>query len=245
MSGVTAKMICERALRAIGAFPITESAPDGEHMREALQWLGTILRHTAGTKRLFHLIPDAVWLPLEPGRAEYPLKSSLGSEYPANGIQFPVRAWLLDAGGNRTPLEIIQRDTWRKITKPSAPGVPQCVYLNRYPDPTLWTYPTLPEGSNSTYRVELDVQTYAPNVLPGGVTGDTPQGSMLHGFGEAWELWMINRLAAALASGPVLKLPQQSIALFRQEAAIAMAELEAFQNQEHDTEPPIAAPYGM
>lgn len=42
---MSAKDICSAALRAIGHFPVTEGAPDGEQLREAMSWLDRIRRY--------------------------------------------------------------------------------------------------------------------------------------------------------------------------------------------------------
>jgi hypothetical protein len=240
---LTAKEICERALRAIGAFPLSESAPDGEQMREALFWLDLIMAEVGGTARLFHLIPEGVGLKLKAGQSKYPLKASLAADYPIDGIQFPVDAHLRTPGGRRRPLMIVTRQTWETVDQLDAPGIPRLVYIDRQSLPTLWTYPSLPAGVAGEFVIELDVQRYTPNVAPGGVTGQAPQGSVLHGFGEAWQRFLIERLSQDLASGPIIKLPEQSIARFESQAMKAYAALMRFQNQEHDTEDPIVRGY--
>lgn len=241
---LTAKEICERALRAIGTFPLSESAPDGEQMREALHWLDLIMAEIGGTGRLFHLIDEGVGLKLLPGQGTYRLKSALGTAYPVDGIQFPIAAHLLMPTGQRRGLTIINSDTWGSFDNPETPGLPHVVFIDRQPIPTLHTYPTLPKALGAqTFVIQLDVQRYTPNVAPGGVTGATPQGSVLHGFREAWQRYLIMRLAQDLASGPIIKLPQQSIAVFKTEATEAKTLLMRFENQEHDNEDPICRPY--
>ena len=53
----SAYRVAEKALRKIGAFPITDSAADPLEMREALDWLTIIMAELAGRDRVFWLTP--------------------------------------------------------------------------------------------------------------------------------------------------------------------------------------------
>jgi hypothetical protein len=242
---LNAREICERALRAIGKFPVTDTAPDGEDLREALFWLDLVMAEVSGTTRLFFLIPASLSLTLEAGEGTYNLSQTLGSEYPTDGIQFPVGAWLEDGQGNRTPLEIIGRQDWQDKPDRDETGTPCQIYIDRLPTPTLYTLPTLHEDDTGTWTVILDVQTYAPNVSPAGVSGTRPQGSVVHQFRQAWQRWLVYQLAHDLGSGPIVKIANSSIDHYGRQAAQAKAALLAFENREHDTMPPVAEPYFM
>ncbi|UVC14706.1 phage adaptor protein [Mesorhizobium onobrychidis] len=239
-----AKEICERALRLIGKFPTTESAPDGEDLREAMFWLDLIMAQVAGTTRLFFLIPASITLTLVAGQQAYLLSDEI-EEFPDNGFQFPVAAWLEDADGNRTPLTIVARDTWLEKSKLSTTGTPCEVYIDRLPDPTLYTYPTIEATDTDVYTIVLDFQSYAPNVAPGGVSGTRPEGTVETLFRQAWQRWLVYKLAVDIGGGAVVKLPEQSLARFEREELKAFSGLEAFENREHDTESPTTEPFGM
>ncbi|WOF74138.1 hypothetical protein QMT40_001785 [Parvibaculaceae bacterium PLY_AMNH_Bact1] len=228
----------------IGAFPTSESAAEPEYMREALFWLDMILAERAGTTRIFRLIPGTVSLTLEAGKQVYTLKDDLGAAMPSNGIQFPVEAWLENASGHRSDLEIVTRYAFETVSDIASTGIPSKIYLDRLDSMTLSTYPSLPSTETETYTVKLVVQTFAPDVSPSGVSGTQPNGSLSPEFSQAWQRWMTFALAADIGSGPVLPISTQRVAEFRKVAEKALGALEAYENREHETTPPICEPYG-
>lgn len=236
---VTAKRVCELALGAIGQFPVTESAADPEHLRRAMEWLDLIQAEIAGTTRLFSLVPATLSVPITNGTSTIDVNQSLDGSLPLDRIQFPVNAWLEDQNGNRTPLSIVHRDQFDAVSRADTPGPPTMIYIDRLVAPTMRIYPTPALTDPNTYVVKLDVQTYAPNVAPGGVTGTQSQASVLTGFRQAWQLYLVNRLAKSLGSGPIIKLPKSSLDEFRNDADRAKAQLDAFENREQETTPPI------
>lgn len=237
---LTAKRICEEALGAIGEFPVTDSGADGEKLRRAMTWLDLNLGQLAGTTRLFNLIPDTLSVTLTNGTTEYDLSSALGADLPVDRVQFPVNAWIENSAGNRTPVEIVTRDKIEAVTNGAESGDICMVYIDRKPkNVKLRLYRTPAVSDTATYYLKLVVQTYAPNVAPGGVTGTTPSGSVEHGFRVSWQRWLILQLSIDLGGGPVIKLPQSSLDNWRREAKEAKAALEAFENREHESTPPI------
>jgi len=242
----TAKQICERALRAIGAFPVTESAADGEQLREAMDWLDILMAEKGGTGRLFSLVPNTLPIPIVNGTTDYNLNTALGADLPVDRIQFPVKAWLEDAQSNRSPVEIANRDRFESIFNATATGPVTMIYIDRLaPSPTLRIFPTPAATDSNSYTLKLVVQTYAPNVSPGGVTGTQPSASILTNFHQAWQRWLIFQLASDLGSGSIHKLPQASINNFDLKARTSLAALEAFENREHQTSDPVCEPHGM
>ena len=235
----TAREICAFALRQIGAFPVTETSPDGEQLREALSWLDLIMAERAGMGRLFWQIPASIKLNLQNGVQNYILSATLGADLPTDGIQFPVQAFLEDDKGNRSLLPIVARDTFKTVHKVDQTGIPVMIYIDRLASPTLSVFPILPAGHSTAYSIVLDVQTYAPNVSPSGVSGTRPQGSALTGFRQAWQRYLIFRLSHDLATGPIHKLAEGSLRTFRVEAEKADEALTAWENQQHDTEDPV------
>lgn len=237
---LTAKEVCERTLRAIGEFPVTMSAADGEQLREAMFWLDLIQAQIAGSTRLFNLIPQTLSITITNGTTSYDLNTALGADLPLDRVQFPVMAWLEDASGNRSDITIVTRDKFEEVSKASETGTPVMIHIDRMPTARLRFYPTPAVGSG-TWTLKLVVQTYAPNVAPSGVTGNTPSGSALHGFHQSWQRWLILRLNIDLAGGPITKLPDSSLNNWRKDEVEAKKDLLAFQNREHETEPPICA----
>lgn len=240
-----AAQICAEALRAIGAFPVTESAPDGEQLRTAMTWLDLIMAQLAGTTRVFALVPATLEIAIVNGTQQYDLTTELAADLPIDRTQFPVDAWLEDGDGNRSPLTIVTRNKFEDVSKTSETGVPCWIYIDRLPSsPQLYIFPTPDSTDTTEYVIKLVVQKYAPNVAPAGVTGTQPSGSIAHGFSVAWQRHLIAQLAHDLGAGPIVKLPETSLNRFMGMAAQAKAQIEAFENREHDTEPPIVEPWG-
>lgn len=227
-------------------FPITESAADGEQLREAMDWLDIIMAEKAGTGRMFNLVPATLSIPITNGTSTYDLNAALGVNLPVDRVQFPIQAWLEDAAGNRSPVEILRRADFEAVSNDADSGPITHVHIDRLaPTPTLRTYPTPALADTNTYTLKLVVQTYAPNVSPSGVTGAQPSAAILTNFHQSWQRWLIWTLASDLGSGPIIKLPAASISNFDRKAGIALVQLEAFENREHETSPPIGDPWGM
>ncbi len=242
---LTANDVCCRSLRAISAFPVTESAPDGEQLREAMTWLDMILADVAGTERMFSRIPGTLSIALVNGTSSYDLYVTLGSALPPDRIQFVTDAYAEDSAGNRRPIEIVNREKIENVDKPTQTGAPRWIYIDRLATPTLRTFPTRATTDTTTDILKLVVQQYAPDVAPGGVTGAKPSGSVLHEFGVAWQRWMVAQLAHDLGSGPIHKLPETSLKRFGAMAAESKTRLLARENREQETTPPICdAPGG-
>ena len=118
------------------------------------------------------------------------------------------------------------------------------IYIDRLPDPTLSIYPTPAVTDTETYTILIDLQTYAPNVAPGGVTGTQPSGSVLTKFRQAWQRHLVCQLAHDLGAGPIFKIAESSLNRFGKMASTAKAQLEAFENPEHDDLPLVGEPWG-
>jgi hypothetical protein len=240
----TAKDIVERALRMIGNFPLSDSAPRGEAVREGMIWLDTLIEHVSGIGRLFFMTALDLPVALTPGTSVYPLLSSLGESYPEDGIQYPLAAWIENPEGQREPLLIASHQTWRDRSLTATDGLPRMIYIDRMPAPTLYIHPSIGADGPTGYSIILDVQTHATDVSPGGVTGTSPKAGALTKFRSAWDMYLIHELAALIGNGPVETLPQGRINDYRKVAEKAKYDLEVFENREHDTENPIAQPMG-
>jgi len=331
-SVLSAKAICERALRAINAFPVTDSSADGEQLREAMIWLDLILAENAGTDRLLFLVPGTVQFTLTNGSPSYDLTDALGADAPADGVQFPVGAYLVEPSGSsvvgfgvaipsaiavgqavadlakaanvppgatvaainaaakqitlsgpstvaagdtlqfssspattiaslgtvngtgmiagtsmvrRHPISIVKRDQFMREHQPERNGRPEMIYIDRLPDSQLYLHPWPEATDPGFYVLQLDVQTYAPNVAPAGVTGTQPQGAVLTKFRQAWQRYLVAQLSHDLGSGPIYKIGESSLNRFAGMAAMAKDRLEAFENREHDDTPPICASHDI
>lgn len=247
---LTASEICNEALGAIGSFPVTETAPDPQVMRRALTWLDMILGECVGATRHFRrLSPGTLTMPITNGTQDYDLYDALDDELPADGIQYVVEAWLEDGDGNRTPVEIVTEQAFEAVSLIDEEGPPCRIHIDRQADgidvsPTLRIFPTPSASDTTTYYLKLVCQRFSPNVAPGGVTGDMPVTAVAHEMGVAWQRYLVCRLAHDCGSGPILKLPETSLNRFAQMATTAKAALDAFENREHQTTPPVCEPWG-
>jgi len=242
---LTATEIAGKALRMIGKFPITETAPDSESLREALSWLDLNLAQTVGTRRMFKRLDVTLTMPIVNGTQSYDLEDALGTDLPDDGIQFVVRAWLEDSPGNRSPVEIVTRQTFEEVSRIDESGSLCRIYIDRQDEGhTLQIFPVPATTDSTVWSLKLVVQRFAPDVAPTGVTGDIPQ-NVSHGFGQAWQRWIVFQMAHDLGCGAIHKLPEDSLRRYAGVAKEAKDELLAFENREQDTEDPVCAAYGM
>lgn len=235
---LSSRELCNRVLRKIGAFPITESAADGELVQETLYWLDLALAELPGTARRFWMVSDTVSFPLTSGVQSYDLKEKLGDSWPEEGLEHVVEAWLQNSTGSRLPLEIVRRHDFEAQSKPAASGTPCIVYIDRVAEPTLQVYPV---QATDDWSVYLILQKLGPNVA---MTTPTPGGERLEArldIPAAWQRWAIFQVSADVGDGPIRKLASSTINEWRGVSRATMAELEAFQNQQHETTPPITA----
>lgn len=244
---LTAAEICHRALRAIGKFPVTETAPDPENEAEAMLYLDMILAEAVGTERMFKRFPETLSFDITNGTQDYDLYAELGDDLPTEGLEFVVQAYIEDGNGNRKPLEVVTREKFEDVSKPAETGPVCFIHVDRNVEnaPTLRIFPTPPTTDTNTYTIFLVCQRYAPNVSPGGVTGSQPQSSVAHEFAQAWQRWLVFQLADDLGSGPILKLPNESLVNFRAKHVPSKLKLLAFNDREQETTPPICEAWGM
>jgi hypothetical protein len=218
--------ICERALRKIGAFSINDTAADPEELAEALYWLDLSVAELAGEERCHWLIPQTLSIPLDATTDSYVLADAL-SVAQANGILFPIEAWLRDSSGIDYPIEIIRRRDYEDIADKDTGGTPEKIYIDRLNDKqNLFVYP-VPLVSGFTIR--LVCQSYAPNMLG---SGSSDNGNVAHGFSAEWQRWLILQNSADIGSGPVRRLPPAEISDMRSQAEASRARLMAYSNRE-------------
>jgi hypothetical protein len=227
-----AKQICEMALEDIGVISANEQGAGAEHLRRALARLDLTVAHLSGAGRCFWLIPDTLSIPLTATTQSYDLIATLASDAPDEGIQFPVAARLVDPNGNESPVTIVTRESWTDIADRDAAGSPELVWIDRLNTPTMHTWPTLGD-TTAGYAILLDVQTFGPDL-----TSPRKETSS-HQLRLSWQAYLVHKLAAWLGNGPIRNL---GAGFFRLREAIAkqhLDELLAFENRQHDTEPPI------
>ncbi len=238
--------ICGRALRLVGEFPTSETAPDGEQLREAMFWLDLLMASNAGLREVFHLQPATAELTLIPGQRDYSLRSIMGADWPRDGFSFPTFCTLLWPGSESFPIPIVKKQTISEVGRPDSTGVPRMIWIDRLAtDQRLVTWPTLAATETQTYKLSLTFQQSSPDLSPAGVSGARPNGTTVTGLRNSWQEWAILKLAVRLGTGAINKQPASVITEWKQAAAEIKSELDAFENREHDTQPPICSSYGI
>jgi hypothetical protein len=228
-----ARQICERALRLIGAYSLMDSQADAEEMTEALSWLDIILAELSGTQRVYWLVPETLTMPLTASTASYDVLNTV-TKPPTNGIEFPIEAWLSDAAGNRSEVELCTHRAFNEVAGSPATGLPTHIHIDRLGKPTIRVYPTpgADLGANEQF-IKLVVQTYAGDFATGNGQKET-------GLRAAWQRWCIYELAANIGAGPVRRLGEREIAQIQQQAAKSLTALNGYENQQHTGQPQIS-----
>lgn len=225
---LSARQICEHALRRIGAFSINDDGADGTEMTVALQNLDMELAELAGTSRLLFLVPDTLSITLTGGIKSYDIDDVLGQAAPDLGIQFPISASLDISNGNETPIEIVTRPKYEEIKRKDTTGNPEIIFIDRLDDPKMLVYP-VPAVGVTTLKIKLVVQTFAPEF-----SGNGQKATSLR---VAWNKWAVLQLAAAIGDGPVRQLPDAEVNKIVALAEASRQRLEAFENRDHHSYP--------
>jgi hypothetical protein len=240
---LSARQICEAALRKVGAFPTSDTAAEPEHMKEAMRWLALRLDHIAGSRRREWLISPTLTVPLNiANQKTYEISTQVGAAWPRQGFEHVIVAFVEDQYGNRWPVEVVDREKFEDVCKTAESGEPAWIYFDRLtnrdlsPEVSVWPVPTV-----TTYLLKIIMQMNAPDIMPSGVSGDDIDGALAHGLRRTWQLWAVFQLAADLGSGPIRHLPVERFNLFTAQAERALADLENVEDREKTTGPPICA----
>lgn len=213
---LSVRSLCERALRKIGAFSIRDTEADPEEMAETMFYLDLLVAHVTGTRRVFWLVPATLELPLLADTAEYDIADI--TDYPTDGVAFPINAWLRDSSGHDEPVELVRRRAYENIPDKDGGGAPQVVHIDRLTSKKVYVHP-VPTDASYTLRIEAQVYSASYDVT------ENPNAEMRHGFGPEWQLWLIYALAAEIADGPVRRLPAPEVDRMRNTAARMLVEL--------------------
>lgn len=208
--------ICQEALRLVGSHAIHDAGADGVEIGAALTWLDLTVGHLVATRACLWLRPASVTLTTTANVGSYQLTTALDAT--ANDIQHVVGIWYV-SNNVRTPLNRLSRDEYEERKGNPESGVPTSAYIDRREVPTLFLYPV----PASAVSLLIEVQTWAP---------DQKKASQAHGMREAWQLFLIKRLAWELGGGIIARLPPAERADLKREADMALYELDAFDERE-------------
>ena len=222
---LSAAVICERALRKIGAFSINDSGADGAELEEASFWLDMVVAELVGTERCTWLVEDTITVALTADTASYNLKTVIGTAaYPADGLVHVVSAWVTD-GTNDNTVKIYRRKEFEEIIKKTASGKPEYVYIDRLSDTAEQTIYLFPVPTVTTWSLKLVIQKGAPDLR------EVPAKTN-HGFHVAWQKWLVLATAAEIADGPVRALPDAKVDRIKRDARLCFNRLQSSQNRE-------------
>lgn len=224
--------IAELALGKIGAFTVAMVAADPDEMVRTVKWMDIVVAELVGTNRAYWLTPQSVTAVLTAAVPTYTLSTLLGTSYPADGIQFPTQAFIVDAAGSSNEVELISRQAYERIDTKTDVGSPTKIYIDRLNDTQkISVYPVPSDG---TLSLRLVFQTFATNLTEG-----TPEfgGNVRHGFSVEWQKWLITATAAEIGNGPVRRLPLQEVHDMKQDASISLLTLINYSNTQKTTTP--------
>lgn len=232
---LTARQICEAALRKARAYTVNDAGADEQHLRIALDSLDMILSHKAGTHFIFHLLTEPLTVDLVSGQAVYSLPDEIGASWPVDDASFISSASLSDQAGNLTPLEIIRVDEVDGLAdRLDRTGRPQKVYIDRLAEPKMRTFPVIADDEHS---IEIRLQKLTPSVS----SSDPTSGNKGVSLRPSWQLWAVQELAHYLGDGPITNLQANEVQRLREESDRLWRELMAFDNRAHDSAPHITS----
>lgn len=233
---LTAAKIAEGALQRIGAFASHDEAPDPDELEIALGKLDLIVGELAGVMTCYWLVPDEFVMPLVAGQSDYNLLTALGSDYPDEGLQFPLSAYLQypptvpPSTTRRVPIEIVRRRTFLAHDQLDQGGYPEEIYIDRLDPPTLRTFRTI---NLPGYAIVLHYQTYAADQT-------ASEGAHKHGLPAAWQRWAEIATACDIGDGPVRRIKPDALGRLKQEREMALIRLRSFNNREKSTRRAVA-----
>lgn len=226
--------IAEAALQRIGAFTISMVAPDPDELSRTIFWMDLIVAELVGTGRAHWLIPATVTKTLTATTASYNLANFLGTDYPTDGILFPVQAYIRDSSGQDALIDIISRADYEALSDKAEAGEPTRIYIDRQNNQQqLYVHPV---PADATTSLRLVFQKYAPDMNAGTPDG---AGNIAHGFSAEWQRWLILQTAADIGSGPVRVIPLAESDRIKLEAQTAKEALFTSSNREIVTSPPV------
>lgn len=214
------KQIAEKALRKIGHTAWFETGGKGQALAVAVEYLDLVVAELAGTEQVEAFVPRRMDVNLIAGQAEYDLAGLLDPD-----PMWITRAHIVDEAGSENEILLLTRFAWDAIhDRSTRTGTPCELYVRRGPSPLAYPYP-IPEADTT---LRLTAQTVAPDISSDSAT---------HGLEAAWQLLLIDRLAAEIGDGPVEKLTEVTLRRYRADADRRLAALVARGSSPNVTQP--------
>jgi hypothetical protein len=220
------RQVCELALQKIGAFSINDAAASAEELERARSWLDMVVGHMCAQRRRWWLVENTGTVTLAAGINSYVLPTALGVA--ADSIEFVIGAWRVQVDGpERVPFDLMRRQEWEATTRLTS-GPPNQGYIDRATTPTLYVNPV---PSDLSYNLDVVWQSFSPDLVSTSAATPLPK------IRRAWNFALVHALAAEIGDGPIRKLPADEVKGMRDTAKRLLADLDAYEDQEHADEP--------
>lgn len=229
---LTVREICERALRKIGAFPMSEDSADPELMFEAGYWLDMLVGHVSGQRRRTYFFTQPIEISLSADTRSYDIaNSATDGTYPNAGLLYPVAAWVTNDSGDKYDVEIISKREFDEFGDPDQSGRPTHCYIDRVIDKTVYIWPV---PATDDFTLNITAQRFSNDLTLKKRRDQAmmqPERSM--DLTPTWNLWATTALAATLGAGPIRRLPDGEVRSMQQAAQELLNDLDGFEDQEH------------
>lgn len=227
----TAKKVAEDALKTIGAFPASMSAPDPGELKDTLNWLEMILNNQSGIRPLAGFW-QTLEIPLEAGIGDY----DLADYAEERGVVNVFSVVVVDALGNTDPLEF-EYENDALLENLTDTGCPTRATITKDRESVLRVFPTPTQTEEDLGHVlRVRVQTYHDDIDPSGVGDEDLR------LRPSWYLWITKRTAYEIGCGPVRRLSETELKRLKDDAQELEDALLSRDGKEPGRQPPVTEP---
>jgi hypothetical protein len=188
---------------------------DQQRLNTGLRYLDMLVAEIAGTSNHFWEAPGPQSIPLVADQASYAF-SLLDTS-----LQFFHKAWVRTSNGEDTPLTLLNEREWADVGNKSQSGVPDRIWIDHGAS-KIYPYPII--GTNSTHT--LYILGYG---FPSDLT--KTNGTVAHGLPDAWQRYLVTRLALDVGDGPLIKAPASDRDRWDREARSLLKDLNGYNNR--------------
>lgn len=221
----TAAVICEEALRDVGAYTPSDPGPDPAEYKVAVRRFDMLMAQLAGMTRFWWLTPKTQTLTVPANAETVPL-----ADLPIP-LQQVVQAKKVNAQNMETQVDLLHRSEWEAIDNRTQVGEICALYIER--DQAADIYPYMIPREATTLR--LFGYGFAPDIY--ATLGETA-----HQFAESFQLYLIKSLAYEIGGGAVRSMDANDRTLLMQEANRIWSLLNPNANRENLTRPRFTKP---
>jgi hypothetical protein len=191
----TARQLCEFAMQMVSEFGVHDMGGDADSLRGAIEWMELSSAHILATEEPLWLQGEDVEITIPANTSPWDFVAAAGSALiPSNRLQIVKTAALRQtATGNLTPLRIMTKREWEELGDTTT-GRPDTIFIDRQEfNPLIYFFPRL---ALSGYSLVLSYYATSKNIT---TTGG-------HDFPSYAQLYIVQRLARLLGSGPIVAL---------------------------------------